>query len=193
MLGRSGREEVKYRNVSGQLPPGRSLEAKEAAHAYQLALAAIGPLAFGAAGAPSDRQTLASDMISRYQKLTGERPSINESRRLPNGDLTKNLTEQLLQIRTIKFGKPPNLSGSAEFAIMFAPGKVESVTYVSGEKALQALSEKIKAAPYQVEWPVGSQAKILRRAELSCFPTSGCMAVLLPPDNAIISQNASQH
>lgn len=117
MLGRSGREEVKYRNVSGQLPPGRSLEAKEAAHAYQLALAAIGPLAFGAAGAPSDRQTLASDMISRYQKLTGERPSINESRRLPDGDWTKNLTEQLLQIRTIKFGKPSNLSGSAEFAI----------------------------------------------------------------------------
>jgi hypothetical protein len=82
-----------------------------------LALAAIGPLAFGAAGAPSDRQTLASDMISRYQKLTGERPSINESRRLPDGDWTKNLTEQLLQIRTIKFGKPSNLSGSAEFAI----------------------------------------------------------------------------
>jgi hypothetical protein len=63
---------------------------------------------------------------------------------------------------------------------------------MSGEKALQALSEKIKAAQYQVEWPVGSQAKILRRAELSCFATSECMAVLLPNDNAIISQNASQ-
>jgi hypothetical protein len=40
---------------------------------------------------------------------------------------------------------------------------------------------------------VGSQAKILRRAELSCFPTSGRMAVLLPPDNARIGQKASQH
>jgi hypothetical protein len=75
---------------------------------------------------------------------------------------------------------------------MFAPGKVKSVTYVSGEKALQVLSEKINKAQYQVEWPVGSQAKILRRAELSCFPTSGCMAALLPQDNAMIRQNASQ-
>lgn len=30
--------------------------------------------------------------------------------------------------RTVKFGKQPNLFGSAEFAIMVAPGKVESVT-----------------------------------------------------------------
>ena len=70
---------------------------------------------------------------------------------------------------------------------MFAPGKVESVTYMSGEKALQALSEKIKAAQYQVEWPVPSQDSAPGRT-----PLLSDLRVLLPKDNAIISQNASQ-
>lgn len=102
------------------------------------------------------------------------------------------MTEQLNQMRATKFGKQPNLSGSAEFTLVFAPAKVEAVKYVGGEPSLQALTDKIKAAHYQVEFPVGSQAKILRRAELSCFPTSGCMAVLLPADRAVIPQNPGQ-
>ena len=72
--------------------------------------------------------------------------------------------------------------------MVFAPGKVESVEYVSGAEPLRALTEKIKAAHYQVEFPTGSQAKLLRRAEVSCFPASGCMAVLLPTDKATIRE-----
>jgi hypothetical protein len=54
------------------------------------------------------------------------------------------------------------------------------VKYVRGEESLKDLTDKIKAAHYQVEFPAGSQAKLLRRAELSCFPASGCMVVLIP-------------
>jgi hypothetical protein len=90
-------------------------------------------------------------------------------------------------MRTAKFGKVPNLSGSAEFTIVFVPG--ENRVYVSGEESLKALTEKIKAAHYQVEFPAGSQAKLLRRAELSCFPLSGCMAALMPTDKAQVRQN----
>jgi hypothetical protein len=115
---------------------------------------------------------------------------VNESWRLPNGEWTKTAAEQLSQMRTTKFGKLPNLSGTAEFTIVFAPGKVESVEFVSGEQSLKALTEKIKEAHYQLEFPAGSQAKLLRRAELSCFPISGCMAVLMPIDRAQTRQNS---
>jgi hypothetical protein len=40
--------------------------------------------------------------------------------------------------------------------------------------------KKIKAQPFQVEFPVGSEPKIFRRAQVGCFPTSGCTAVLIP-------------
>jgi len=169
---------------------------KEAAHAYELALAAVGTPLFSTSGAPSglaiaspvgssERQDLATRLASRYQKLTGKRPSINETWRLPNGEWTKTASEQLSQMRTAKFGKLPNLSGSAEFAIVFAPGKIESVEYVSGETSLKALTEKIKAAHYQLEFPAGSQARILRRVDLHCSPLSGCIAVLVPTDQAM--------
>jgi len=179
---------------------------KEAAHAYELALAAIGTPLYGLSGTPPpypgmplappaelNRQSLATKIATRYQKLTGKKPVINETWRLPNGEWTKSSSEQLSLMRTAKFGKIPNLSGSAEFTVVFAAGKIESVTYVSGEQSLKALAEKIKAARYQIEFPAGSQAKLLRRAETSCFPLSGCMAVLMPTDKALVRQNNGQY
>jgi hypothetical protein len=95
-------------------------------------------------------------------------------------------------MRAVKFGKQPDLSGSAEFTIVFSPAKLESVKYVSGAQSLQALTEKIKTAHYQVQFPAGSKAKILRRAELSCSPLSGCMVVLVPANNAMFTGIGSQ-
>ena len=166
---------------------------KNAARFYELALAAIGPTKFGAYSVSPERQALADEITTHYEKLTGKKPSLGETRRLSNGEWSKTLTEQLMQMRTIDFGKLPNLSGSAEFTIVFTPEKIESVKYVSGEKSLQTLAGKLEAARYQVEFPSGSQGKILRRAELSCFPASGCMAVLLPPGSARNLQNLSQN
>jgi tetratricopeptide (TPR) repeat protein/transglutaminase-like putative cysteine protease len=178
---------------------------KEAAHVYELALAATGVPSFRRSAAASaqagvpfpsvdpDRETIANSITSRYQKLTGRKPSINESDRLPNGEWTKTAPEQLAQMRTVKFGKLPNLSGSAQFAIVFAQGKIESVQFLSGEQSLKALTEKLKAAHYEVEFPAGSQAKLVRRAALSCFPISGCMAVLIPTDQAQARQNNVQY
>ncbi len=172
-------------------------KSKDATHVYELALAAIGTPLYGLSGTPPAypgmpvaspgelaRQSLATTIATRYQKLTGKKPAVNETWRLPNGEWSKSASEQLSLMRTTKFGKLPDLSGSAEFTIVFAPGKVESVEYLSGEESLKALTEKIKTAHYQVEFPAGSQAKLLRRAELSCFPLSGCMAVLMPTDKA---------
>jgi tetratricopeptide (TPR) repeat protein/transglutaminase-like putative cysteine protease len=174
-------------------------KSKAAVQVYELALAAQSvPTArvtrtatmFGVPFAPSidnSAYTVQREKIlSRYVKLTGKKPT-GEIHRLPNGEWTKMPSEQLTQMRTAKLGKLPLLSGTAEFAIVFAPGKTESVEYVDGKESLKPLTEKIKAAHYAVEFPAGSTAKILRRAELSCTASAGCIAVLLPPANATFS------
>jgi tetratricopeptide (TPR) repeat protein/transglutaminase-like putative cysteine protease len=178
---------------------GRS---KEAAHVYELALAAQGSATFRMAGsstqvplAPIDvngYRAQQEKILASYEKLTGKKPS-REIHRLPNGEWSKTPAEQLSQMRTANFGKLPKLSGMAEFAIVFAPGKIESVEYVSGEKSLQSLTEKLKTAHYQVDFPAGSKARILRRAQLSCTPSAGCMAVLMPPANARFGQGPRQY
>lgn len=163
---------------------------KAAAKAYELALAAVEgapPVSrrsnFGLPSPAADmsrRDTLTKEITARYQNLTGKKPSIRKSLRLPNGEWTKTAAKQLTQLRTASLGKPAGVSGSPEFTIVFTPGKITSVDYASGDKSLEPLMEKTKAHPFQVEFPVGSEAKIFRRAQVGCFPTSGCTAVLIP-------------
>jgi len=126
----------------------------------------------------SERDELIQELTARYKKLTGKTPALRETRRLPNGEWTKTGSERLIQMRTVPLGKRTDASGDAVFNVVFTPKEIESVNYVSGEKSLASLSEKIKSAPFQVEFPVGSQAKILRRAEASCSSSSGCTVTL---------------
>jgi tetratricopeptide (TPR) repeat protein len=160
---------------------------KAAAHAYELALAAAGEAPIFSGGpvalpaAPNGSLSLANEITSRYQKLTGRKPSIRESNRLPNGEWTRSVAEQFSEMRTVKFGKQLKISGSATFSVVFAPEKIETVDYQSGEESLKALTEKIKAAQYQVEFPPKSEARIRRQALANCSPISGCMVVLVPP------------
>ena len=181
-------------------------KSKEAAHVYELALAAQGSPIFSFSATPvtsfglpvnpspntSARQELGNKIRSRYKNLTGKNPAPTETRRLPNGEWTKTPREELSQMRAVKLGKQPGLSGTAEFWIVFAPGKVESVQYVSGKESLESLTGKLKAAHYQVEFPAGSGARIFRRIELSCTPSVGCMAVLVPAANARVPKMVSQ-
>jgi predicted Zn-dependent protease len=163
-----------------------------AARAYELALAANETpptirrgFASASRGETNAREVLNKELTIRYKRLTGKTPAIREALRLPNGAWTKTLVDQLTQLRTIHFAKRPAEYGSAEFIVVFAPGKIESVKQVTGEKALGTLMEKLDARSFHVEFPAGSQAKILRRAEVDCFPLSGCMAVMVPVSAAI--------
>lgn len=179
-------------------------KSKEAAHLYELAMAAQSspavrmiptgvsvtvPLvpSFDASAHDAWRE----NVLARYRKLTGKNPS-NEIQHLPNGQWTLSPGEELSHMRATKLGKILEKSGSAEFSIVFAPGKVESARFVSGEESLESLTDQMKAAHYLVEFPTGSKAKILRRAELSCTPSAGCIVVLLPPDRGRAAQNVGQ-
>jgi tetratricopeptide (TPR) repeat protein/transglutaminase-like putative cysteine protease len=165
---------------------------KMAAKTYGLAFAAneapapavrVG-LGSASATETNEQEALNQQLTLRYKKLTGKTPAIRESVRLANGTWTKSVIDELRQLRTIDFGKRPGLSGSAEFLIVFAPGKIEAVEQLTGEKSLDILMAKLDAGSVHVEFPAGSGAKILRRAQVSCFPLSGCVAVLTPASAA---------
>ena len=153
-----------------------------------LALAAAGATLYGLSGTPppypgmplaspgvSDRQNLVTKLATRFHKLTGKNPWSMKVRASPNGQWTEASSEQLSLMRTAKFGKIPDLKGTAEFKIVFAPGKIESVEYVSGDESLKALEEeKIKAAHYEVEFPIGRPGPGCRRpsSAVSRFPAA---------------------
>jgi len=167
---------------------------KQAAHLYELALAAqpvpnVGMFpglvnASTPLSAPSSDlsgyQKQRNEILARYKKLTGKNAVLNESWRLPNGEWTKTPAEELSQMRAVKLGKLSSVSGSAQFSVVLASDKTESVEYIDGKESLRTLTDKLKATHYPIEFPEGSKAKIMRRMEVRCTSEGGCMAVMMP-------------
>jgi hypothetical protein len=161
---------------------------KEAEHMYLLAMAvpsgALGLLSMPQTALPSQAggdRSLAEKMLSRYEKLTGHKPMMTETRRLPSSKWSTLPYQELTEMRMLELGKLPGVLGWAAFSVVFSPGRVESASYASGEKSMQTLTDKLKAAHYQVEFPEGSQAKLLRKVEVTCTAAHGCVAMLPQP------------
>jgi tetratricopeptide (TPR) repeat protein len=115
----------------------------------------------------------------RLEHLTGSKaPSAMDLLRSdPSGG-------ELSELRTVKL--KPLISGSAtaEFFLLFSPGpKVEEVEFISGSEKLKTAVQALSAAKYQVAFPEGSSAHLVRRAILMCSSVSGCNAVLFTPDS----------
>jgi tetratricopeptide (TPR) repeat protein/transglutaminase-like putative cysteine protease len=162
---------------------------QQAAHLYQLALASESPAQIPVYVVANSILPLRDlnrqlrddyeEIRAHYAKLTGKPPVVALDR-LPNGEWPPTPTEEISRMRETKLGKQGGLSGSAEFAIVFRPGKVESARYLSGAPALKALAEKLMAAKYNVAFPPGSTARIARRATAVCVSVSGCDVILQP-------------
>jgi hypothetical protein len=89
---------------------------------------------------------------------------------------------ELSQMRTTKVGRLVPGSASAEFFFLFAPGpKVVGVKFVSGSEKLRTAEKTLAATVFNVPFPTGSDARLLRRGILGCYPTTGCTLVLLVP------------
>lgn len=128
-------------------------------------------------------QTNRNQILAHYKKMTGrEAPPQIAIRRLPNGEWTKTPADELKEALEVKVSKTTSLSGIADFAVVLAPGKVERVRYIGGDAALKSMIGKLESASYKVEFPPGSGAKIVRRIQLSCNPSAGCTAEMLPPN-----------
>ena len=129
---------------------------QEAIHIYRLALAV-------------------NTDLPETQKRLDHRPGQVETRQhLPGGDLS--------QMRTTKLARLVPGTASAEFFFLFAPGpKLEEVKFISGSEKLRTATKTLSAITFHVAFPPGSNARLLRRGILACYPSSGCTLVLLTP------------
>lgn len=146
----------------------------QAIHLYELALAAQGPLQFGRAKMIL-KQT--EEIRRHYEHLAGKSKPM-EIRRLPNGEWSLTPQEELSRMRKIRVAIPSAPSASAEVSIVFTPASITAVHYVSGDEAIKKVFDKLQTAKYNVAFPSGSNAVIVRRATVMCTRASGCDVVL---------------
>jgi len=132
---------------------------KEAAIAYSLALSA--------GHAPAETQTRldALGFAGKYQP----------------GPV--NNTATLQNMRSIQLGRLAAKHATAEFFILLAPeSKIVDVKFISGSEELRTADKALRAAKFDVPFPEGSSAQIVRRGILDCEPElSGCLFVVIAP------------
>jgi tetratricopeptide (TPR) repeat protein/transglutaminase-like putative cysteine protease len=93
-------------------------------------------------------------------------------------------TSELSQLRSAKLKRLVPGSASAEFFLVFGLGpEIEEVHFVSGSEKLKSAEQVLKQAKFQVAFPAGSYARLVRRAMVVCSAVTGCEAVLLTPDS----------
>jgi tetratricopeptide (TPR) repeat protein len=147
---------------------------QEAAHLYKLALASSG------GGSHTE------EIRRHYEQVSGEKSGdidLPVLRRHDSGPAGSSLEEELSRMRTIQLSPAASTSGSATFSIVFSPGKVDEVKYLSGEESLKPMAAKIAAAKFNVEFPDAGPVRMYRRGVLVCSKLSGCDVALLLPDS----------
>ncbi len=88
---------------------------------------------------------------------------------------------EILKARTFSIAKQNGI-GNADFFLLFNnAGKVEDTKFISGTEALKEEADNLKAVDYGYAPPPGAQAKMLRRASVSCAKDQkDCSVMLLP-------------
>lgn len=139
---------------------------EKAIHMYRLALST-----------PESHLGFSDETRHRLEHLTGVKtPTVPDLiREDPNGS-------ELSQLRSVKLKRLVPGTATAEFFLLFSPGpKVEAVEFISGSEKLKSAGKALSEADFQVAFPAGSSARLLRRVLLMCSSVSGCKADLFPP------------
>ena len=85
-------------------------------------------------------------------------------------------------MRTTRLARLVPGTASAEFFFLFAPGsKPEEVKFISGSENLRTANKTLSATTFNMLFPTASNARMIRRGVLGCYPSSGCALVLLSP------------
>lgn len=158
----------------------------EAAHTYQLAMSTQPqmPQMLSRAGVKA-YQNEQNQIRARYENIAGKSRPI-EIKRLPNGEWTLTPQEELGRMRKIRVTSPNAPSVVADVSIVFSPAKVIAVRY-DDDDAVKQIIGRLENAKYNVAFPTGSAATLVRRATVVCTKGSGCDVVLHPAE----SDNAS--
>jgi len=94
--------------------------------------------------------------------------------------------EELTKLRTVKLPRIVPGTATAEFFLEIAPGpKVEDAKFVSGSEELKPAEDilNLNHVTFEMAFPKGSSARVVRRGLLACTPLSGCELVMLPLDS----------
>lgn len=149
---------------------------REAAHSYELALAA---------------KTDLEETRERLRKVGGgqPRPAVVLKNGLHTGVLKPpplSPADELGKLRTTAIAGLSQLNGSGEFFLLLSARKVEAVQFISGVESLNKAKEALLKAHYDVPFPDDGPEKIVRRGILSCsqYTTPRCQFVFLLPANA---------
>jgi tetratricopeptide (TPR) repeat protein/transglutaminase-like putative cysteine protease len=160
---------------------------EQAAHVYRLAIA-------------SPDRADKSAIRERYVKLTGKNPDTFELSLPPSPHAEAQRTmekpripaemeprEELSRARSYKIPGAHPANGSATFAVVFSPGKIEDVQFVSGDESLKPMTRAIMTSSMRAEFPNADPTHISRRGILVC-ESFGCDLTLLPTDTAHAEQ-----
>lgn len=132
-------------------------------------------LAFG------DARVLAR--LPEQMKETGallDHLSPGTSSNLSAGDLSDTLTK----MRTFRLPRLlPGAVTAEVFLLLDQNSKIEDVKVVTGSEKLASLLKKIGSAGPTLGLPDDTSARLLRRGFLDCYPSSGCVLVLLNPSD----------
>lgn len=90
------------------------------------------------------------------------------------------LANDLSQIRTFHLPRFVKGTASADFLVLFSPGKVQA-KFLSGSESLKSAAKSIALKKLDLVLPTGSKARVVRRGMLGCYPYSGCSLVFLTP------------
>jgi hypothetical protein len=94
--------------------------------------------------------------------------------------------DELSEMRTVKLKQLnldfPTAAITAEFFLLFdSSGKVEEASFISGSERLRSATGAFSDVNFQVAFPPGSSARLVRRVIVMCSKISGCQAVLYSP------------
>ena len=139
----------------------------EALNMYRMALAA----------APASLNPTENDILQRIKRLGGPTPA----KQLFG---TYGGSGQVSQVRMTKIPRFTQKQVYGEFFVLFGPGPtVVDSKFISGSEELKNAGRVLKTAKFAIRFPPGSQARILRRGMLACYPASGCSFVFLTVDS----------
>lgn len=143
---------------------------QEAAHTYRLAFAAS-----------NSRDN--SQIMDHYRRLMGKDANMGPAiKRNPDGSWTQTPVEELSRARNYKIYTAAHNNGSATFSVVFSPGKIEDVKFVSGDEELKPMSSTITSSKMRIDFPNSDPVHLARRGILVCG-SRGCDFTLLLPDS----------
>jgi tetratricopeptide (TPR) repeat protein len=102
----------------------------------------------------------------------------------------KKASDESRDSRTIKLGSlgaTVKTTSEAQFYVVLVPGaarvaQVSEVKFISGDEKLRSLESALKSAKYNLAFPDGTTAKVIRRGTLYCLANRECSFIMMSPD-----------